>query len=266
MSVVLVRGTRDVGSAVALALFRAGYQVVLHDLPKPAHARRATAFADALFDGKVSLNGTYAKYAPTLESLRHMIDCRRAIAVIDSEFDALVQAVKPDVLVDARMRKREKPEIQRGLAPLTIGLGPNFVAGETTDVVVETGYGKNLGAVIRSGRSQVLAGEPKVLGGHGRERFVYASVAGTFRTRLAIGSPVVAGEEVATIDGTPLYAPLTGQLRGVAHDGADVEQGTKVIEVDASQGEASIYALGERPQRIAEAVLVAVGEAAAKRP
>jgi xanthine dehydrogenase accessory factor len=223
-------------------------------------------FADALFDGKISLNGTYAKYAPSLEGLRHMINCRRAIAVVDTEFDALVRTVKPDVLVDARMRKREKPEIQRRLAPLTIGLGPNFVAGQTTDVVVETAYGKNLGALIRSGRPQVLAGEPRVLASHGRERFVYSPVGGIFCTRFAIGSLVVAGEEIGTIGGTPLHAPLTGRLRGIAHDGADVEQGAKVIEVDASQSEASIYALGERPQRIAEAVLVAVGEAAAKRP
>lgn len=265
MCVVLVRGTGDVGSAVALALFRAGHHVVLHDRSKPAHARRGVAFVDALFEDKVSLEGIHAKYARSIESLRHMLNCRRAVPVVDVEFDALISAVKPDVLVDARMRKREQPEVQRGLAPLTIGLGPNFVAGKTTDLVVETAYGHNLGGLIRSGRAQPLTGEPRELGGHARERFVYSPVSGTFRSRLAIGASVVAGEEIATIDGTPLRAPLTGRLRGLAHDGAEIEQGTKVIEVDASGSDASIYAVAERPKRVAEAVLLAVGEAAARR-
>ena len=46
---VLVRGARDVGSAVAAVLFRAGYGVALHDEPEPATPRRGMAFTDALF-------------------------------------------------------------------------------------------------------------------------------------------------------------------------------------------------------------------------
>jgi hypothetical protein len=40
----------------------------------------------------------------------------------------------------ARMRKRDRPEAQRGRSPLAIGLGPNFVAGGAIDIVVETGW------------------------------------------------------------------------------------------------------------------------------
>ena len=32
MAVIVVRGTGDVGSAIASVLFRAGYRVVLHDV------------------------------------------------------------------------------------------------------------------------------------------------------------------------------------------------------------------------------------------
>ena len=45
----------------------------------------------------------------------------------------------------------------RGLAPLTIGLGPNFVAGETVDFAVETSWGDALGAVIKRGPTLALA-------------------------------------------------------------------------------------------------------------
>jgi xanthine dehydrogenase accessory factor len=262
VAIVLVRGTGDVASAVALKLFRGGYQVVLHDRPKPSHTRRGTALADALFEGRVEREGIYAKYASSLESLRHMLRCQRGLPVADGDFDELLRAVKPQVIVDARLRKHEKAELQRGRAPLTIGLGPNFVAGETTDLVVETAYGDSLGTVIHSGPAERLVGEPKTLGGHGRERFVYAPVSGTFRTSLEIGAQVVAGQSVGTIDEMPVQAPLTGRLRGLPHDGAGIEEGNKIVEVDASETAEAIRMLGERPSKIAEGVLTAIRETA----
>ena len=44
---VVVRGTGDVGSAVAHALFGAGLAVALHDDPRPAATRRGMAFVMA---------------------------------------------------------------------------------------------------------------------------------------------------------------------------------------------------------------------------
>jgi xanthine dehydrogenase accessory factor len=258
MALILVQGTGDVGSSVALALFCAGHRLVLHDSPRPAHARRGMSFTNALFKGKSELNGVYAKYAADLSNLKCMLHCGRAVPVSDSSFDDLLRAIKPEILIDARMRKRAQPEVQLGLAPFTIGLGPNFVAGETTDIVVETAWGPRLGAVIQSGRSQKLAGEPRQLGGHGRERFVYASYAGEFRTRLDISAFVTAGQEIGEIDGVPVLAPLTGRLRGLAHDGAIIEQGAKIVEVDASADQTSGLGIGVRPRRIAEGVLAAL--------
>ena len=40
------------------------------------------------------------------------------------------------------MRKRAVPERQRGIAPLTIGLGPNFIAGDTADLAIATMWGE----------------------------------------------------------------------------------------------------------------------------
>jgi NAD(P)-dependent dehydrogenase (short-subunit alcohol dehydrogenase family) len=75
-------------------------------------------------------------------------------------------------LVDARMRKRAVPERQRGLAPLTVGLCPNFVAGDTVDLAIGTMWGDRLGKVIEAGATLPLAGEPRPIGGVGRARFV----------------------------------------------------------------------------------------------
>ena len=66
MGTVLVRGTGDVGSAVAYALFRAGHSVVLHDKPRPPHHRRGMAFVNALYDGTAELQGALGKRARLL--------------------------------------------------------------------------------------------------------------------------------------------------------------------------------------------------------
>jgi xanthine dehydrogenase accessory factor len=255
---VLVRGVGDVGSAVAHALFRAGIKVVVHDVARPAHTRRGMAFTDAMFSGKAQLDGVYAKRSRQPEHLRCMVDCGRAIPVMAGEIDDVVSAVNPDVVIDARMRKRVVPEPQRHLAPRTIGLGPNFIAGEQTDIAIETAWGGELGRVIRQGMTRPLAGEPREIAGHMRDRYVYAPVAGVFSTTLEIGMSVVAGQAVASIGGIELYAPLGGRLRGLTHSAVEVALGTKVIEIDPRDADADIYGIGERPRCIAQGVLAAI--------
>src|SRR5579863_6389659 len=58
---VVVRGSGDVGSAVAHRLFRAGYRVVIHDGPAPSAPRRGMAFTDAVFNGTAILEGVRAR-------------------------------------------------------------------------------------------------------------------------------------------------------------------------------------------------------------
>lgn len=257
-TVIFVRGIGDVGSAVAHRLFQLGHTVVVQDTERPTYTRRGMAFTDAIFDGKAELEGVYAKRARDLPSLNAMMNCKRAIPVSTDDPMHLIEILKPDVLVDARMRKRDRPEKQRKLAPLTIGLGPNFVAGETTDVVIETAWGERLGEVILQGPSLPASGEPNAIEGHERDRFLYAEIEGEFVTILNIGDSVNQGDPVARIGATTLIAPLTGRVRGLTHDGVWVSKGTKVVEIDPRGERAEVRGLGERPARIAEGVLEAV--------
>lgn len=251
---VLVRGCGDVGSAVAHRLRALGHRVVMHDVPAPAHTRRGMAFTDALFDGRAWLAGMLAKHVAPGASLAAMLQCGRAIPLVCDPWETLATAVAPEVIVDARMRKRVAPERLRGSAGLTIGLGPNFVAGDTVDLAVETAWGERLGAVVQAGATLPLAGEPKPIAGHARDRYVYAPVAGTFRTARRIGDRVGAGEVVASIDGHAVAAPLDGCLRGLTHDGVPLVAGTKVLEVDPRTSSAGVFGLGERPVAVAEGV------------
>lgn len=261
---VLVRGSNDIGSAVAHQLFSAGYPVVIHEIPQPAVTRRKMAFTDAIFDGRASLEGVQALRIDDLSILEGVLSSSQSIPVVVKDFSSLLKALQPAVLVDARMRKRQQPENQRGLAPLTIGLGPNFIAGENIDLAVETSWGAALGQVIHQGATLPLRGEPRPLAGHARDRYVYAPLGGVFSTELQVGDTVQAGQVVAWVEGTLLHAPLAGRLRGLTHAGVPVKQGTKVIEVDPraesadTTGEAEITGIAERPRRIAEGVLQAI--------
>ncbi len=254
----LVRGVGDIGSAVAHKLFVAGAGVVLHDGPHPTTTRRGMAFADAVFDGRAILERTEAVRVETPEAAEQLVASRAAIPILVGDIADVFHAVRPDVLIDARMRKRVQPEMQRGLAPLTIGLGPNFVAGETVDLTVETAWGDDLGRVLRSGAARPLEGEPRSIGGHGRDRYVYSPGSGVFRTDRAIGERVQAGMVVARVAGVPIPAPLDGVLRGLTRDGVPVEAGVKIVEVDPRGSGAVVSGIGERPGRIADGVLAPV--------
>jgi len=256
--VVLVRGSGDVGSAVAHRLFSSGHRVVIHDVQLPAAPRRGMAFTDAVFDGGCILEDVEARRVDDLEALSPALAERSAVCVTILDLGRVLAAVRPDVLVDARMRKRAHPEVQLALAPLTIGLGPNFVAGETTHLAIETIWGDELGSVITSGATTALAGEPRSFAGHARDRFVYAPVSGVLRTKAAIGLRVFAGQLVAWIGDEKLVAPLDGILRGLTHDGVPVETGAKVVEVDPRGEIEAVIGLGPRPRRIAEGVDAAI--------
>jgi xanthine dehydrogenase accessory factor len=131
---VLIRGVGDIGSAVARRLFVAGYAVVVHDGEQPTTTRRGMAFADAMFDGQATLDGIAALHVDHPEAVPAVLADRAVVPVAVGVFGGVLRAVAPDVLVDARMRKRDRPEGQRGLAPLTIGLGPNFAATPDGDL------------------------------------------------------------------------------------------------------------------------------------
>jgi xanthine dehydrogenase accessory factor len=251
---ILVRGVGDVGSAVAVLLFRAGYAVAIHDGPLPATSRRGMAFTDAVFDGAAVLDGITCRRIDLASEFSVALRAREFVPVTVMPFADALRIAAWSVLIDARMRKRAIPEPQRGLAPLTIGLGPNFIAGENVDLAIETGWGDRLGAVFDAGPTLPLAGEPRAVGGIARARFIYAPVAGRFETGARIGGKVTAGDIVATIGAVPLAAPLTGAIRGLTHNGVDVAVGTKIIEVDPRGDPSFAFGLGERPRRIAEGV------------
>jgi xanthine dehydrogenase accessory factor len=215
------------------------------------------AFADAIFDGETTLEGVTAKRVESV-NLRGILLAPTFIPIVVSDFFRLVEKLRPQVLVDARMKKHKKPPRQFHFAPLVIGLGPNFVAGTNVHIAIETARGEDLGRVITKGKTRDLGGEPIAFEGHARDRYVYAPLSGNFSTRFQVGDQVAAGQVIAAINEMQLTAPISGVLRGITHDNVPVQQHTKIIEIDPRGEQARISGIGERPARIAEGVLTAL--------
>jgi xanthine dehydrogenase accessory factor len=250
----LVRGAGEIASGVAHALHKAGFPVVLHDRPTPSSTRRRMAFVDAVFDGTATLSGLSAERVDNLAQLRPVLARRRVLPLTIAPFAEVLGALPWVAVIDARMRKHAPPEPQTRLAPLTIGLGPGFIAGESVTVAVETAW-EQLGQILTRGRTLAPNGEPQKIAGVGRERFLHSPFSGTFRSRYDIGHWVTKGDVIAHVDETPLAAPMTGVLRGITRDGVPVTAGTKVIEVDPRGWDAVYSGIGERPFKVAESVL-----------
>ncbi len=255
---ILIRGANDIGSAVAHVLFTTGYSVLLHENLQPTTARRGMSFTDTVFDGYSTLQNISAELVSDDSRLHEIIVKRKLIPLSIKDISTLIENLHPHILIDARMRKHQRPESQRGFAPLTIGLGPNFIAGETVNVGIETGWGISMGRIVQRGATNPLGGEPREIEGHARDRYVYAPSAGLFQTKYQIGDQVKMGDEVALINSTPLTAPISGVLRGLTRDGVSVLQKTKVIEIDPREIGAQVYGISERAARIADGVLSAV--------
>lgn len=251
---VLVLGAGDVGSAVAHVLFTAGSDVALQDGPTPpATPRRGMAFADAFFEGQSSLAGVTACRVDAPGSLPALWATHCVLPFLAGDVADALAAARWGAVVDARMRKRAAPEDLRWAAALVLGLGPGFVAGTNCHVAIETSW-EALGELVTAGPTLPLRGEPRPIGGAGRERTVTAAADGVFRTRHQIGEHIASGL-VGTLDGAPVLAPLPGVLRGLVRDGVRVGVGTKLVEVDPRGDPTLCFGLGERPQRIAAAVL-----------
>ena len=104
----IIRGGNDIASAVAHRLFTAGYPVVILEAPQPLTVRRGMAYASAVYGGRLTLDGVTAECAPTLEHAQALLRSRSAIPVVASADEGILTFVQPRVIVDARLRKRER--------------------------------------------------------------------------------------------------------------------------------------------------------------
>jgi xanthine dehydrogenase accessory factor len=255
---VIIRGGNDIASAVAHRLFTVGYSVVIIEVPQPLTVRRGMAYASAVYEGRITLDGVTAEHAPTSERALALLQSRWAIPVVASTDEKIFTALQPWVIVDARLRKKERSTSRVSDAPLVIGLGPGFKAGVESHLVIETNRGPKLGRIITEGEADAYTGEPIQIAGHSKDRYLYAPRAGVFHTPLDLAARVEAGQTVGDVEGEPLFARVSGIIRGIVKDGLSVKAGTKLVDIDPRGDPAYLSELSRKAWTIADAVLTAI--------
>lgn len=227
---VLIRGAGDLASGIALRLHRAGLDVVMTDLEKPTAIRRTVCFSQALVLGAATVEDVTARAAASAAQAEEILAAGE-IPVLADPACTCREALRPDALVDAILAKRNLG-MRIGDAPVVIGVGPGFTAGEDCHAVVETMRGHTLGRVIYSGSALPNTNIPGLIGGFAGERVLRAPCDGIFTALHRIGDTVEEGETIGFVEGQPMKCTISGVLRGVLDDGVPVKKGMKSGDVD----------------------------------
>jgi len=253
---LLIRGAGDLGTGAAHRLHRAGFQVVIGELPQPTVIRRAVAFASAVYEGCVEVEGVEARLADSNTDVERLLKAGIVPVLVDPAGEALTW-LKPDVVVDARLAKRNLGTTL-AQASIVIGLGPGFTAGQDVHAVIETMRGHHLGRVILHGSAQPHTHVPGLVKGYGRERVLWAPCAGRFQSDACIGENIEAGQAVAWVAGQPARAGISGVLRGILYDGLLVHPGQKVGDVDPRGIREYCFTISDKARAIGGSVLEAI--------
>lgn len=252
---VLVRGAGDLATGCAVRLSRSGFAVVMTELAEPTAVRRTVAFSEAVVAGTATVEGVVARRVDAAAA-RRVVRGGEVALVVDPD-GRRVAGLVPDVVVDARMAKRNLGTRRRD-APIVIGLGPGFVAGQDVHAVIETNRGHALGAVILAGAAEPNTGVPGEIGGHGAERLLRAPATGRLRAFREIGERVEAGDAVGEVEGEPVQARIGGVLRGFLRDGSAVRAGQKIGDVDPRAKREHCFTVSDKARAVAGGVLEAV--------
>jgi xanthine dehydrogenase accessory factor len=254
---VLIKGGGEVASGIAFRLHKSHIKLCLTEIANPVAVCRGTTFSEAVFDGAKTIMGVTAEFvSASPEEINQVWQHGNIPIVIDPE--ALIkQEMKPDVLVDAIMAKRNTGT-KVADAPLVIGVGPGFYASKDVHVVVESNHSQCLGRVILEGEAEKNTGIPVPIGGLANERVIWARRAGTFTTDMEIGDSVMAHQITGKIGEVPVEAPISGVLRGLIRGGVRVPKGAKLIEIDPVNDKAICDIITNKVWTIGKGVLQAI--------
>ena len=228
------------------------------DLARPTAIRRTVAFSDAIVHGETTVEGlraVRAENAAEAEKLLH----KGVLPVLADPECRCREALSPDALVDAILAKRNLGTKITD-APIVVGVGPGFTAGEDCHAVVETMRGHTLGRVIYSGSALPNTNIPGLIGGFAGERVLRAPDDGVFHQLHEIGDLVEAGETVGEVNGKPMACTISGVLRGILADGTPVFKGMKSGDVDPRAQVENCYTASDKAIAIGGGVLQAILE------
>lgn len=294
---IICRGAGDLATGIIHRLHRAGHRVIALETDYPAAIRRQVSFCEAVYDGSAAVAGVTARLVPALadaetdtETCSGINDTPAAHIVSEKWDSSAIEAVleagevpllidpkgesiallKPDVVVDAIIAKKNLGTTI-DMAPLVIGVGPGFTAGQDVHLVIESMRGHNLARIITDGMAQPNTGVPGNIAGFTSERVIHAPAAGYIHDVRKIGDIVQKGDEIARIypdkesydnalsEYVPVNATITGIIRGLIREGYYFREGFKIADIDPRESElTNCFTISDKARSIAGSVLEAV--------
>ena len=294
---IICRGAGDLATGIIHRLHRAGHRVIALETDYPAAIRRQVSFCEAVYDGSAAVEGVTARLVPALtdaetdtETYSGINDTPAAHIVSEKWDSSAIEAVleagevpllidpkgesiallKPDVVVDAIIAKKNLGTTIN-MAPLVIGVGPGFTAGQDVHLVIESMRGHNLARIITDGMTQPNTGVPGNIAGFTSERVIHAPAAGYIHDVRKIGDIVQKGDEIARIypdkesydnalsEYVPVNATITGITRGLIREGYYFKEGFKIADIDPRESElTNCFTISDKARSIAGSVLEAV--------
>ncbi len=253
---IWIRGAGDLATGIASRLYRSGHQLLMTELPLPLTVRRTVALSRAVYEQHAEVEDMSALLVHSIKEALE-VQVIGKIPVIIEEPEVILKEYQPDVVVDAILAKRNLGT-EISWAPFVVGVGPGFTAGVDCHCVVETKRGHTLGDVIWEGEPIPNTGVPGNVGGFTLERLIKATADGVIEPKVQIGDIVEKGQLVAITGGEPVYAKMSGIVRGMLQPGVTVQKNLKVGDIDARCERKNCYLISDKARAIGGGVLEAV--------
>lgn len=253
---VLIKGAGEMASAVAWRLYQANIRrICMLDLENALAVRRQVSFCTALEDDETSVEDVPAIRTKDSADIHSAWDRGQIAVILTTDWEA-VHDIKPDVVVDAILAKRNTGTSMTD-APLVVALGPGFEAAVDCHLLIETNRGHNLGRIIEQGPAAPDTGVPGAIAGHTAERVLRAPAEGAFESDLKIGDLVKQGDVIGTVLGEPAIAGIDGILRGLIKSGTVIPKGLKIGDIDPRGDIQYCGTISDKARAIAGSVLEA---------
>ncbi|MFO7912794.1 MAG: selenium-dependent molybdenum cofactor biosynthesis protein YqeB [Desulfotignum sp.] len=255
--IIVIKGAGEMATGMACRLFRANFgHLVMLETDRPMAVRRCVSFCEAVYDGAVTVEGITARKTDTVFKIFRIWDAGEIPVLVDPGWAAISDLI-PHVVIDAIIAKKNLGT-DMGEAPLVIGLGPGFCAGEDVHCVIETNRGHDLGRIIETGPAQADTGIPGTICGVSGERVLRAPCDGLFDSVCAIGDLVTKDQVLGHVGKMPVTAKIDGMIRGMIRNRTRVPAGCKIGDIDPRGGAAVHDTISEKARAVGGAVLEAI--------
>jgi len=255
---VFIKGAGDLASGVAYVFGSEGYAVIMTEIPEPTCVRRMVSFAEAVYEGKICVQGMWGRLARTIEEGHDFIRNGDVVIFVDAKAQLLAE-IKPQIFIDATMAKKNLGT-KIDDADVVIALGPGFEAGKDVHAVIETHRAGNLGKPIYHGTAIPNTGVPGEVLGYTSQRVLRAPGDGVFYAKASIGDFVDTGNIVALVDDKPVVTEIAGVVRGLLRSGLTVRKGLKVGDIHPEKDKEACYTITDKAMVVGYGALQAYHE------